>query len=289
MTSRLYVGNGQQPTPSTVIEKIIPVLPPYTFQRIVDTNGTLQFDSVCPYVMDLSEVTDLSEHVLAYAYTNNTAISGTIDMSSLTAITGKQACFHTFEGCTEITGVDLSSLTSIGANGCQYMFKGCTNLVNVDLSSLTSIDGTGACYNMFENCTSLRQVDFSALTAVNYGMSNNMFTGCTELRSVSFDVLSVIKVALGSSGAFMFDSCVKLESISFGGLKASTNPKARFKALFSKNTGSEAPNGCTVHFPTNFDPSNPNKTYDASTLTGYPIFGGDAKYIHVAFDLPATE
>ena len=288
MTSRLYIGNGQA-APSTVIEKVVPILPPYTFQREVDSNGVLKLCTTNPYIMDFTSVTDLSSCVLSYAYKDNTHISGNIDMSSLTAISGERACFHTFDGCTGITSADLSSVTSIGAYCCQYMFYGCTNLESVNLSSLTSIDGTAACYNMFQNCTSLTSVNFPSLTTVSYGMSNNMFTGCTELRSVSFDVLSIIKVALGSNGSFMFDSCVKLESVSFGGIKASTNPKARFKALFSTTTGSQSPNGCTVHFPTNFDPNNPNKTYDASKITGYPTFGGNAQYIHVAFDLPATE
>jgi hypothetical protein len=89
----------------------------------------------------------------------------------------------------------------------------------------------------------------------------------------------------------MLQNCKKLESVKFGGLTSTTFASAQnqFSSLFDSSTGSQAPNGCTVHFPSNFDPSDPNHTFDASTLTNYPTFGGSASYIHVAFDLPATE
>jgi hypothetical protein len=89
----------------------------------------------------------------------------------------------------------------------------------------------------------------------------------------------------------MFYGCSHLESVTFGGLTASTFASAvnQIQYMFNNQTGAAAPNGCTVHFPSNFDPSDPNHTFDASTLTGYPTFGGSSSYIHVAFDLPATE
>jgi hypothetical protein len=118
-----------------------------------------------------------------------------------------------------------------------------------------------------------------------------MFQGCGKLTTAKFNVLNTVSVQIASSWAQMFGGCNKLESVELGGLKASTfaSRKDQIAYLFNAQTGSQATNGCTVHFPSNFDPSDPNHTFDASTLTGYPTFGGNAQYIHVAFDLPATE
>jgi hypothetical protein len=118
-----------------------------------------------------------------------------------------------------------------------------------------------------------------------------MFYGCTGLTSVNFNGLNVITGQVSPSYSAMFYGCSHLESVTFGGLTASTFASAvnQIQYMFNNQTGAAAPNGCTVHFPSNFDPSDPNHTFDASTLTGYPTFGGSSSYIHVAFDLPATE
>ena len=117
-----------------------------------------------------------------------------------------------------------------------------------------------------------------------------MFRRCFALKSISFSSLTQISNQLSTSSQPVFGADYILESVEFGGLKASTFASAvnQLQYLFDSTTGQNATNGCTVHFPSNFDPSDPNHTFDASTLTGYPTFGGDANYIHVAFDLPAT-
>ena len=180
-------------------------------------------------------------------------------------ISGVYACASTFFEITELTSVDLSSLTTIsGQNACENMFGGCSNLRTINLNSLTTISG--------------------------YSAVDSMFNGCSLLSSVKLNALTNI-IQFGTSLSRVFRDCPKLESVELGGLKSTTFSSAvnLLRYMFDTSTGSTATNGCTVHFPSNFDPDNPDKTFDITTLTGYPTFGGSASYIHLAFDLPATE
>ena len=216
-----------------------------------------------------------------------------VDLPSLTTISDHQACYGMFYSCPNLTSIDFPSLTTIsGSNACYYMFNDCSGLTSVDLSSLTTISGSNACCGMFYGCTNLTSIDFSSLTTISGdGACNAMFYFCYSLTSIDFPSLTTIEKQLSPSYAPVFAYCKHLESVKFGGLKSTTFASAvnQLQYLFYVNTGSEAPNGCTVHFPSNFDPSDPNHTFDASTLAGYPTFGGNASYIKIAFDLPATE
>ena len=266
--------------------------PAHYIEKTVDANGMLQNST---NIINLNGVTNVDSYALCgqYAYIPFAA-NTIINLSSLTAISGQYACQNMFYGCTTgLTGVNLSSLTTIsGGNCCNNMFALCYEMANIDLSSLTTLSGISCCQNMFSNCAGITSVNLSSLTTIsgNYCCSS-MFSSCSNLTSVNFNGLNVISSQIAASYAPVFGSCSKLESITFGGLTASTfaSIKNQIAYLFNSTTGSTAPNGCTVHFPSNFDPSDPNHTFDASTLTGYPTFGGNASYIHVAFDLPASE
>ena len=215
---------------------------------------------------DVNVPTTAPAHYVEKSVVNGKLVNSAT-MINLTGITdiGNYVLYYAYGYCTfpANTHIDMSSLTTIsGWRPFYYAFQSCPNLVNIDLSSLTTISGSGACWGMFSNCNKLASIDFPKLTTIS-----------------SDGVLA------------MLQDCKKLESVKFGGLTSTTfdSIKNQFSALFNSSTGSQATNGCTVHFPSNFDPSDPNHTFDASTLTGYPTFGGNASYIHVAFDLPATE
>ena len=292
--------------------------PAHYVEKTVDASGKLINST---NIINLNGVTDVDNGVLAYAYyrasfpdnTNAefpslTMISGdyackdmfyrctgltSVHLSSLTTISGDYACNNMFYACSGITNVDLSSLTTLsGKYACQFMFANCSGLTGVDLSSLTIISGSDACNNMFSSCSGLTSINFSSLTTISGDYAwGSMFDSCYGLTSIDLPSLSTISRPLSAAYSVVFTNCRHLESVKFGGLKSNTFASAanQLQYLFTSRTGSEAPNGCTVHFPSNFDPSDPSHTFDASTLTGYPTFGGDATYIHVAFDLPATE
>lgn len=163
--------------------------------------------------------------------------------------------------------INLSGVTDVGNDVLRSEYLGVAFPANtsIDLSSLITISGANACDAIFFNCTGL--------------------------TSVKMNKLNVVTAQMAPSYSSIFGGCTHLESVELGGLTASTfvSIKNQIAYLFTSSTGSQAPNGCTVHFPSNFDPADPNHTFDASTLTGYPTFGGSASYIHVAFDLPASE
>lgn len=285
--------------------------PAHYIEKTVDANGKLLNSST---IIDLTGVTDLGNYVLCRQYSDVSSITN-IDMSDITTISGEYACQQAFARCGSIS-VNLSSLKTItGKNACESMFESDT-IDSIDINELETINGDSVCATMFQfanmqsltftklksiagsnSCASMfaysQLVSFSApaLTSINTtNATQNMFGNASSLQVVDLPVLSVL-AQLSPSYNQIFKRCYKLESVKFGGLKASTFSSItnQLQYMFDANVGSSAPNGCTVHFPSNFDPSDPNHTFDASTLAGYPTFGGNANYIHVAFDLPATE
>lgn len=258
--------------------------------RAIDANGKLVNSDT---MIDLTGVTDVDTYCLYGAYYGAIfPANTTIDMSSITTLSGGYACANMFRVSRNVISVDLSSLETVsGQDACDSMFDSCYTLTSADLSSLKTISGSNSCYRMFA-ITELTSINLSSLTTVSGNNAcQGMFQRCSVLVSVKLNALNVITVQIGTSWGQTFGSCYKLESVEFGGLTASTFSSItnQLQYIFDANTGSQAPNGCTVHFPSNFDPSDPNHTFDASTLAGYPTFGGSASYIHVAFDLPATE
>ncbi len=286
--AKLVIGTNKQ----TVIPAIVrDFSPAYYIEKTVDANGKLVNGT---NIINLNGVTDVGPGALAYAYyLTGFPANTSVDLSGLTTISGPVACSNMFNTCTGLTSVDLSGLTAItGAGACSHMFEYCSGLTNVDLSSLTTISGPNACSNMFYGCTGLTNVDLSSLTTISGTSSCEfMFVNCTGLITAKLNALNTITGIPAYSYAAIFNGCTSLESVELGGLTSSTfaSGKGQLSGLFSIMTGSQATNGCTLHFPSNFDPSDPDHTFDASTLTGYPTFGGSASYIHVAFDLPATE
>ena len=313
--AKLVIGKNKIKTVPAILKDSSPA---HYVEKTVDTNGKLQNST---NIINLNGVTDVGDYVLTGNYYGTSfPANASVDLSSLTTISGNNACSYMFYGCTGITSVDLSSLTTIsghngcnnmfyqcpdltsvdlsslttisGSSGCQYMLQKCSSLTNVNLSSLTTINGDSSCQYMFGSCTGLTSIDLPSLTTISGNAPcNNMFISCGGLTTAKLNALNTMPVPIAPSYAQIFGACLKLESVELGGLTSSTfaSRKDQIAYLFNKTTGSQAPNGCTLHFPSNFNPESADKTFDITTLTGYPTFGGNASYIHLAYDLPATE
>lgn len=192
----------------------------------VDGSGELIPSTTATTIMDFTGVTKLTlQGLLQYAYRNNTAISGTVDMSDLERITGANACSNMFSGCTNITGADLGSLTTVTASyGCAYMFQN-SGITSLDVGSLQTIAGFG-CYFMCAGCSGLTSVVFSSLTSVGgYGLSR-AFDSCNNI-SLSFPAitssssLDFASMCQGASGVVLhFPSNVQTLIESLGGYSA---------------------------------------------------------------------
>ena len=254
--TNITAGNIKEGVSILGVEGELKPAPVYYIEKTVDTNGKAQQGS---YLMDFSQFTDVDNYVFAYAYAGNTNISGAIDLSSLTTISGSYGCSNMFQYCTGLISVDLSSLTTVsGQYACQYMFDGCTTLTSADLSSLTTVSGSSGCFYMFQNCSGLTSVDLSRLTTVsgssgcfymfalcarltNVNLSSlaivsstdacrNMFSGCKRLISMNLSNLTTIS---GSQGCLeMFQGCTGLTSVDLSSL-TTININGACRGMFS--------------------------------------------------------
>lgn len=237
--------------------------PPHYIEKNVDADGNLTGSANT--MMDWTGIKKITgQFALSFAY-RNSLLAGAVTIGDYTEAVASNCLSNFLTGSSNITSAVVLITVGSASNCFQGMFDGCSSLETVDWSALTSITGDNTCWGLFSNCSSLKLVKLNGL-------------------------VNITKPLAPSYGA-MFGIARAVESITFGGLKSSTFASRvdQLQYLFDNNSSSNAPNGCTVHFPSNFDPADPNHTFDASTLAGYPTFGGNTSYIHVAFDLPATE
>ena len=200
-----------------------------------------------------SDATDVGNHCLSNAFNGCTGLTN-LDLSSLTTVSGIQGLNSAFSDCTGLTNLDLSSLSTVsGVAGLSGAFRGCTSLTSVDLSSLTTVSGDRCLQSAFQGCTSLTTIDLSSLTTVSGDRCLiSAFNGCTGLTDVYFRALT---------------------TTSFG----STYDNQFFSMM--NNTGSTVTH--TLHFPSNMQST-------ISSLYDYPLFGGTDGYVVCVFDLPST-
>ena len=165
----------------------VPTTAPALYREFqLDGTGKLIANTTTTHIMDFTGVTDVADYALAHAYRFNTAISGAVDMSDLTTISGVNACSAMFQNCTGITSADLSALTTIsGSFACNNMFQNCVGLTSANLPALTTVSGSNACSSMFSGCTGLTSANLSALTAVTGAAAYQyMFQTCISLTTV---------------------------------------------------------------------------------------------------------
>lgn len=284
----------------------VPTTAPESYRAFkVNIVGRLINSTSTPWVPLPAGTTDVSDGCFynAYVGTPSNVLSGIIDLSSLTSVSGINAFNGCFGSCTGITGVNFNNLTAItgdhafsdafyhsgltslsmpvltslssGSYVCASMCEGCTNLITADLHSLTSVTGVRDCEEMFYGCTGLTSIDLSSLTTLgaNYAISKICY-GCTSITSMIFPSLTTISNygVLDSS----FYGCTNLTSLSFPALTSTSfgTQTNQFNNMLQGVTG------CTVHFPSNIQ----SKIGSWASVTGG--FGGTNTT--VSFDLPAT-
>lgn len=246
-TKNITSNGVYTPTAPNIGFSSVTVNVPYCVEKSKDVNNKLVSGGAS--IIDLNGATDIGDYVLAYAYLDNSAVSGLVDFSSLTAITGTMACYQTFKNCTGLTGADLSSVVIIsGDQACSSTFDSCVAMTSADLSALTTISGEEGCWAMFINCTRLTSVLLSSLSSITGARACRRMFANTGLTSLSFPALT---------------------SNSFGSY---TN---QFNEMLLSVTG------CTVHFPSNL------QSVIGSWQDVIDGFGGTNTT--VLFDLPATE
>ena len=246
--AKLYIGDSQG-TPAIVKIEEVPKtkfgISVDAFLGDVDENGVYQIPTE-PFTLDLSSIKSLPYYYGLYYKFCRTSVSGTltiglegdlssrgamyscfynctgltsINLSSLTTVSGSSSMYSCFQNCDGLTSIDFSSLTTVsGSNALQYCFDGCTGLTSVNLSSLTTVSGNYALQSCFDGCTGLTSVNLSSLTTVSgSGALQSCFDHCTKLSTISFPVLtSVVNNSFGSASYnYIFNGCKALTEIHF--------------------------------------------------------------------------
>lgn len=233
--AELYLGH----------QKITPILKGVDgFASRVGANANGEFEyKTTDFVMP-SSVKTIKGESMRYAFYGDKSIK-TVNFNKVSAISGVNACANTFQNCTSLEYVDMSSVKDIygNNNAANAMFSGCTNLKYVDLSSLERLSATTTFANGFLNCTSLESMEFPSLWYLfGHLCLQNLFKGCTNLKEVRFPALA--------------------------DMNKGTN---QFNSMLSGVTG------CTVHFPAAM------REYISSLADALAGFGGTDTVI--LFDL----
>ena len=185
--------------------------------REVSANGVFQPPATSFTFSLPSNAKDISSYALSDAFRECKGLTS-VDLSSLSTISGANAFEYAFYNCTSLTSVDLSSLSTISnIYAFQNTFRECTSLTSVDLSSLSTISGRYALRYAFTSCTNLKELSFPALTSKSFGSINNQFnyllsgvTGCTvhfpsNLKSVIGSWSDVTSGFGGTNTTVLFD------------------------------------------------------------------------------------
>ena len=256
----------------------VPTTAPTLYREFgLDNSGTLIPNKTTTTIMDFTGVKGVSDYALRNAYYQNTAISGAVNLSDLTTVSGVQACSYMFSDCTGITSVDLSSLTTISGNtACSYMFFSCYALTSADLSSLVTVSSTDGCKAMFQ-ASGVTSANLPSLVTVSGSSCLQwMFHSCQALTSANLSSLTTLSGSTACSA--MFYNCINLTSLSL----PSITPDSFGSRVNQFTNMCQGITNITLHFPSNTQAK-------VSTLTGYSTtapFGATAGTI--LFDLPAT-
>jgi surface protein len=112
-----------------------------------------------------------------------------------------------FEGCEDLTNLDLSSFNTTNVTTMFAMFRNCIGLKNINVSNFdtSNVKDMGS---MFDFCTSLTSLDVSSFNTLNVTDMSVMFSRCSSLTKIY--VRSGWSTANVSSSDYMFGLCNNL-------------------------------------------------------------------------------
>lgn len=122
-----------------------------------------------------------------------------------------------FEGCINLSSIDLTNLDTAGVSNFNSMFKNCKSLENLDVSKLNTTSALDMRY-MFDGCTRLMSLDLSSFNTGNATNMYRMFAGCKSLTSLNLSGLKTSNVVNFSN---IFLNCEKLKTLDVSGMDVS--------------------------------------------------------------------
>ena len=114
---------------------------------------------------------------------------------------------HMFEGCKALTSLDLTNFNTEKVTDMACMFFYCQNLSSLDISYYFNTTNVTNMISMFYYCQNLSSLDLSYFNTTNVTDMYSMFKGCSALTSLDLTKFNTAKVT-DMSG--MFYDCKKL-------------------------------------------------------------------------------
>lgn len=259
----------------------VPTTAPESYRVFRVRYGRLENSITTPWIPIPVGTTDIDSDILntAYASTPSSVLSGAIDLSMFTKVSGSSSFFQCFMNCDGITSVDASNITQLigsGAFSAAFQNSGITSLNFGALWYVNNYGLQGAC----RNCLYLSSINLDSFLG-GYQQPIQALVSCDSgaltnnvLQSMSFPSLKDVNGPTFMSDCFK--NCIALQTLYFPALTPSS-----FGTYTNQfNNMLQGVTGCTVHFPSNIQ----STIGSWSAVTGG--FGGTNTT--VLFDLPST-
>ena len=135
--------------------------------------------------------------------------------------------FSMFDGCSNLTSIDLSNFNTNNVNNMKRMFYECSSLTTIDLSNFNTNNVTDMA-NMFLGCSSLTTIDLSNFNTNNVTNMASMFYECSSLTNIDLSNFNTNKVTDMKS---MFAYCSSLSNIDLSNFN--TNKVTDMTSIFA--------------------------------------------------------
>ena len=137
----------------------------------------------------------------------------TLDLSHFDTSTNLNGISCMVRGCSSLTNLDISSLSTDKVYDMTAVFSKCEKLTSIDVSKFDTHNVTNF-YEMFEGCTSLKSLDLSSFDTKNANYMRFMFKGCSSLSELNLSNFNTEKV---TSFEDMFKDCKRLRKLNISG------------------------------------------------------------------------
>ena len=158
------------------------------YKAIPDLSTVTSVDSMfknCPTVetMQIAGL-DLSSCITAKEMFYGCSSLIGVDMSKVTFSSALQDVSGMFEGCSDMSWVNVTGMNTSGVVSAEAMFRGCTGLTEITGITSLSMPYAQTFTDMFAYCTSLTSLDLSNLNSSNAVNTAGMFGGCESLEVI---------------------------------------------------------------------------------------------------------
>ena len=124
-----------------------------------------------------------------------------------------------FSGCSSLTTLNLSSFNTSSVKNMESMFRRCSSLTTLNLSNFNT-SNVEHMYRMFSYCTNLETLNISTFVTSNVSDIRGMFDGCSSLTTLDLSHFNLDKCKTYKyqfNGSQLFYNCSSLGTINLSG------------------------------------------------------------------------